>query len=65
MGTDQIMDLFSLDGGDQEKSSSVEGKVGTKEILESLDQLWDEAEYDDLEVDDFLANLKSRRKIKQ
>jgi TATA-binding protein-associated factor len=66
MGTDQIIDLFSLEGkGDEEskkKESTSTGKVGAKDVLEGLDQLWDEKEYDDLQVDDFLKNIQSRRK---
>jgi TATA-binding protein-associated factor len=67
MGTDQIVDLFSIDSGDgsgraEDKKDGSSGKVGAKDAIANLSQLWDEAEYEDLQVDDFLKNLKSRRK---
>ncbi|KAJ3196679.1 btaf1 RNA polymerase II, B-TFIID transcription factor-associated, 170kDa [Irineochytrium annulatum] len=63
MDTDQILDLFSV-GGDQGRSvkpvavDEGEKKVGMKEVLENLGGLWDEKQYDSLEINDFLANLK-------
>lgn len=51
METSQIIDLFSLEGGDDKPREEVEG----------LSQLWEEAEYEDLQVDDFLKNLQDRR----
>lgn len=61
MGTDQIIDLFSLEADDQAKTDP-SAKAGTsKDVIEGLDQLWDEAEYEDLQVDDFLKNIRSRR----
>lgn len=66
MGTDQIIDLFSVDSGIEgdkpEKAAASNGKMGAKDVIENLGQLWDEAEYEDLKVDDFLNNIKSRRK---
>lgn len=56
MGTDQIIDLFSLEGGKEKEKVKTGGKA-----IEGLSALWDEGEYDDLEVDDFLLNLKNRR----
>ena len=60
MDTNQIFDLFSLEN--EEKSNKpINQKVGSKEAIEGLEQLWDEDQYDDLEVNDFLQDLKSRR----
>ncbi|KAJ3219778.1 TATA-binding protein-associated factor mot1 [Dinochytrium kinnereticum] len=64
MDTDQILDLFAL--GEEKKGKEVgkadddgSGKKATmKEVLENLDGLWDEKQYDSLGVDDFLSNLK-------
>jgi hypothetical protein len=62
MGTDQIIDLFSLEAGEVQGKKDTSADAGTsKDVIEGLDQLWDEAEYDDLQVDDFLNNIKSRR----
>ncbi|KAI9209494.1 uncharacterized protein BJ171DRAFT_487176 [Polychytrium aggregatum] len=70
MDTDQILDLFSLDGGaggdvggggalDQGRGAKKkEGKMTAKEIVEGLENLWDEKQYEDLELDEFLKNLK-------
>lgn len=69
MGTDQIIDLFSVDsGGDasgaggDEKKTALAGKVGAKDAIANLGQLWDEGEYEDLQVDDFLKNVQARRR---
>jgi hypothetical protein len=62
MGTDQIIDLFSLEAREEQGKKDTSADAGTsKDVIEGLDQLWDEAEYDDLQVDDFLNNIKSRR----
>lgn len=67
MGTDQIIDLFSVDSGDgngedKNVASQSAGKIGAKDAIANLGQLWNEAEYEDLQVDDFLKNIQSRRK---
>ena len=69
MGTEQIVDLFSIDSSDgsgraedKKDASQTTGKVNAKDAVANLSQLWDEAEYEDLQVDDFLKNLQSRRK---
>jgi hypothetical protein len=58
MDTDQILDLFSLEGNSKEVAKKSTGKMGAKEAMESLGQLWDESEYDDLQVDEFLTGLR-------
>ncbi|XP_061168195.1 TATA-binding protein-associated factor 172-like [Saccostrea echinata] len=67
MGTDQLLDLFSLDdqakgqviapsgssGSDQSKRESI------KSILENLGDLWDEKEYEsEYNLDNFIKSLK-------
>ncbi|KAI8898633.1 SNF2 family N-terminal domain-containing protein [Globomyces pollinis-pini] len=61
MDTSQIIDLFSLESKDKDKKVKSNAKLSSKEALESLDQLWDEDQYDDLAVDDFLQGLQSRK----
>jgi hypothetical protein len=60
MDTDQIFDLFNLDGDDKTKSEKLKTKLSSKEAIEGLDKLWDEEEYEDLAVDEFLNNLKKK-----
>lgn len=62
MDTNQILDLFSLEGEAQdEKNDDLSHQMTRKEAVESLGKLWDENEYDDLAVDDFLSNLKMKK----
>ncbi|KAJ3309940.1 btaf1 RNA polymerase II, B-TFIID transcription factor-associated, 170kDa [Boothiomyces sp. JEL0838] len=61
MDTNQIFDLFSLEG-EEKPQKNANQKVSSKEAIEGLEQLWSEDQYDDLAVDDFLQDLKSRRK---
>jgi TATA-binding protein-associated factor len=56
MGTDQILDLFSV--GEEGKKEVVKEGSGRKEMLEGLGGLWDEAEYDEFDTSEFLKGLK-------
>jgi hypothetical protein len=59
MDTDQILDLFSLEGKDTNtKGANSDRAMTSKEAIENLGKLWDEDQYDDLAVDDFLSSLK-------
>ncbi|KAG0366019.1 hypothetical protein BC939DRAFT_503250 [Gamsiella multidivaricata] len=80
MGTDQILDLFQISGGDDMDGSgkkkgkgkgvsegSVNGggdhgedqKMSTKNVLESLEGLWDEKQYEEeYNLDSFISSLK-------
>ncbi|KAJ3416125.1 btaf1 RNA polymerase II, B-TFIID transcription factor-associated, 170kDa [Chytridiales sp. JEL 0842] len=66
METDQILDLFSV-GGDSDVAKSAEAgsqgdankKATMKEVLEGLDQLWDEKQYESFEnIQGFVDSLK-------
>ena len=62
MDTTQILDLFALEGdGQDEKKVDETQQMTSKEAMENLSKLWDEKEYDDLGVDDFLSNLKVKK----
>ncbi|XP_056018084.1 TATA-binding protein-associated factor 172-like [Ostrea edulis] len=66
MGTDQLLDLFSLD--DQAKGQQITSSGGSsdqgkresiKSILENLGDLWDEKEYEsEYNLDNFIKSLK-------
>ena len=68
MGTDQILDLFNLgETGHVEKPTSEEAvmdidgnplKKGTKGILDDLGELWDETQYDEYDLNNFIATLQ-------
>ncbi|KAF8445155.1 putative TBP associated factor [Terfezia claveryi] len=68
METDQILDLFSLgESGQAEKSTAEETvmdidgnplKKGTKGILDDLGELWDETQYDEYDLNNFIATLQ-------
>ena len=64
MVSDQLLDLFSLnDGGKSSTSHSVprpaeSGKDSLKSILEGLNELWDEKQYEDeYNLDGFISSL--------
>ncbi|XP_060697914.1 TATA-binding protein-associated factor 172 isoform X1 [Hemiscyllium ocellatum] len=61
MGTDQLLDLFTLDKDGQEDkgSSNSSGKPTVKAILENLGELWDQQQYDtEYNLDNFMHSLK-------
>lgn len=65
MGTDQLLDLFSLDdkakGQDivSSDSSDQNKRESIKSILENLGDLWDEKEYEsEYNLDNFIKSLK-------
>ncbi|XP_074089486.1 TATA-binding protein-associated factor 172 isoform X5 [Macrotis lagotis] len=62
MGTDQLLDLFTLDkDGKVEKAntSATSGKASMKSILENLSDLWDQDQYDtEYSLENFMHSLK-------
>lgn len=61
MDTDQILDLFSLgsnDGSKKKDQLDKNKKSTTKEVLEGLEELADQDQYEDLDVNEFLKGLK-------
>ncbi|KAF3937100.1 hypothetical protein ABW19_dt0210638 [Dactylella cylindrospora] len=71
METDQLLDLFNfgdMDTGDKKDSREgdevmdIDGnpiKKGGKGILDDIGELWDENQYDELNLDSFIASMKS------
>lgn len=66
MGTDQLLDLFTLDSkaahSADDKSgksgSSSSGKSGVKSLLDNLPELWDEQQYDtEYDLTTFISSL--------
>ena len=67
MDTDQILDIFSVpsNAGEERsrKKKDAEGeiakRVGPKAVLDNLETLWDEKEYEEeYNIDNFISNLK-------
>ncbi|OCT71624.1 TATA-binding protein-associated factor 172 [Xenopus laevis] len=62
MGTDQLLDLFTLDkDGKSEKADAANssGKTSMKSILDSLGELWNQEQYDaEFSLDKFMHSLK-------
>jgi TATA-binding protein-associated factor len=66
MGTNQLLDLFTLDENKKGKnaaaaSSNESGeKEGVKAMVEGLEELWDEKQYEDeYNLDNFMSSLSS------
>ncbi len=72
MDTDQIFDLFGSNGDRVDKKSGnrqddgtidAQGKPipkGGQDILEGLSDLYDESQYDEYNLDKFIASLKTK-----
>ncbi|XP_037533534.1 TATA-binding protein-associated factor 172 [Nematolebias whitei] len=62
MGTDQLLNLFTLDtdekGSAGEQASSTSGKASIKSVLDGLGELWDQQQYDsEYNLDSFMHSL--------
>ncbi len=61
MDTSQLLDLFAVEDGKQakkEENSSGKKKESLKNILEDLDELWDEKQYqNEYDLDNFMQSL--------
>ncbi len=63
MGTDQLLDLFSLEGKSsselaKEEAKSETSKSSVKNILENMEELWDEKQYEnEYNLDSFMESL--------
>ena len=63
MGTDQLLDLFSLDtnstGTTEAKTDSKsQGNTSVKNILENMEELWDDKQYEtEYNLDAFMKSL--------
>uniref|UniRef100_A0A3Q2YQE6 B-TFIID TATA-box binding protein associated factor 1 n=1 Tax=Hippocampus comes TaxID=109280 RepID=A0A3Q2YQE6_HIPCM len=61
MGTDQLLNLFTLDKGGErgEQSTSTSGKASMKSVLDGLGELWDQQQYDsEYNLDSFMHSLQ-------
>ena len=61
MDTNQILDLFNIDNSGESESKagkSSQEKTSAKNAIENLEALWDESQYDDMEVNAFLKGLQ-------
>ncbi|XP_020508930.1 TATA-binding protein-associated factor 172 [Labrus bergylta] len=60
MGTDQLLNLFTLDKGEKaEQSASTSGKSSMKSVLDGLGELWDQQQYDsEYNLDTFMHSLQ-------
>jgi len=69
MNTDQLLDLFDLDekgdkgapkdGLDQFGNVANSGKASTNQIVESLGELWDDSQYEEYDLDNFVSSLQN------
>uniref|UniRef100_A0AAQ5ZZH8 BTAF1 RNA polymerase II, B-TFIID transcription factor-associated n=1 Tax=Amphiprion ocellaris TaxID=80972 RepID=A0AAQ5ZZH8_AMPOC len=63
MGTDQLLNLFTLDKDDKgdrsEQPPSTSGKASMKSVLDGLGELWDQQQYDtEYNLDNFMHSLQ-------
>lgn len=69
MNTDQLLDLFDLDekgeksaskeGVDQFGNVPTQGKASANQIVESLGELWDDSQYEEYDLDNFVSSLQN------
>ena len=69
MNTDQLLDLFDLnekgekgapkEGVDQFGNVPGGGKASANQIVESLGELWDDSQYEEYDLDNFVSSLQN------
>ena len=72
MDTSQILDLFTVDSGRQDSkkqnnkdgsatAASGSGKTSLKNIMEEMDDLWDEKQYEnEYDLENFMGSLQNQ-----
>jgi TATA-binding protein-associated factor len=60
MDSDQILDIFTTDEAKKKNVVSSDKKMSTKEVLDGLEELWEESQYEDLSVDKFMETVKNK-----
>lgn len=64
MGTDQLLDLFSLQNQSEKEASQLAHSVpskGLKSMLQGMTELWEESQYDnEYEITNFLSSLAKK-----
>ena len=58
MDSDQILEIFDVKQTMSKESSDSNKKATSKDVLETLGELWDSEQYEDLGVDAFLKSMK-------
>lgn len=59
MGTDQLLDLFSLSDDQKHKATKSASNDGIKNVLENLPDLWDNRQYEEeYDMTSFIQSLK-------
>lgn len=59
MGTDQLLDLFSLSENEKDNKKSANKAGGMKSVLENLPELWDDNQYaEEFDMTQFIEGLK-------
>ncbi|CAB1427946.1 unnamed protein product [Pleuronectes platessa] len=60
MGTDQLLNLFTLDKDEKgEQVPSTSGKTSMKSVVDGLGELWDQQQYDtEYNLDSFMHSLQ-------
>lgn len=64
MGTDQLLDLFTLDSKSgplgENSGNKASNSTGMKSVLDNLPELWDSQQYDnEYDLTNFIQSLKS------
>ena len=59
MNTTQLLDLFSIETGAATETTNMEEDTAMsgKRVVESLEELWDETQYDEYDLDSFIKQL--------
>lgn len=62
MGTDQLLDLFTLEHQvEKDASAGSSPSKGVKAMLQNMTEVWEESEYDnEYDVTNFLASLAKK-----
>lgn len=59
MGTDQLLDLFSLSENEKDNKKPANKAGGMKGVLENLPELWDDNQYaEEFDMTQFIEGLK-------
>ncbi len=58
MDSDQILEIFNVSSANANDKDAKDKKLNSREVLQNLEELWDEEQYEDFEVTEYMKTMR-------